>query len=575
MPPTTISEELKQALLQWDDTDDESRAVSKARLEVRGADTFAQITALLQRRARLCLAANRIGVSSFVSIYPVMFGFLFTHERHAPMPPLIACALVGLFTIATISLLTAGWALSSPLSKRATQAIASQEEGQGLGVLAELTRANITNKTALMIASKRVQETSGGTGIALSDYQWDCLRRLITLLDIEATVALIHLFLHAHNASALPQVRRMAKQTRNWELQEAANDYFRRFAPDEVTTRHRLEVEPSRHADAAPVSVAPILACVMRLGSRDPAERQAAENTLRTMQPEQLTQILLLLDQEPPADKFISRAIVFVCSTGGALLGSLVYFWALRWPYFDAQMASTVAFAGAVASGAVGCAKGYNLNYGRRNRRRARLLGSTGGIFPEKRLLDVLAVLEDVALIGTILDHIPSSASLTGGTLRRTLRETLQNLLPRLRASDANLLSEQHRSLLNHELQRHRFNLSAINTSAKQAEEQAELDVAILKAWEQVGDERALTFVQQLADMTAASPAKKRVREAAEQCLPYLEARVGEQRQTQTLLRASIVPTEVGDILLRAATPHASPAEAEQLLRASIRNTED
>ncbi len=588
MTSTPISDELKQVLLQWDDTDDATRAVSLSRLESLCAHPLAELAAATRYVEQRYRTGYGVILGTMTVSYSAMIGFALSLPRqpNPPMPPWFPWAMLGCMIIFFAGLAAGSKLLPTKLAAGLSHALACYPPSQSVSLLLRLTPAstyknNSSHDTQQLVAArykvlvKALNQVSTTDMPVLTPKERRRLRGMVSFGNSDVASAALHALTVLEDASILPRVRKIAERTRNWELQETANDYLRRFAPDEVTTRHRIEVEPSRHADAAPANIAPILACVMRLGSRDTGERQAAEKTLRTMPPEDLKQILLLLDQEPPADKFISRAIVLVCSTGGALLGSLVYFWALRWPYFDAQMASTVALAGAFAGGGVAYIKGLNINYKRRNWRRARLLGSTGGIFPEKRLLDVLAALEEVALIGTILDHIPPPTAIMVETMRGTLRASLQNLLPRLRASDANLLTEPHRNWLNHELQRSAFKLSEGWAGKQVAERQANFDIAILKAWEQVGDERALTFVQQLATMTAKSPAKKRVREAAEQCLPYLEARVGEQRQTQTLLRASTVPTEAGDILLRAATAQTAPVESEQLLRAGIRNNEE
>ena len=580
-----ISDQLKQILLEWNDADDKTRAASKARLELLGADGLTELAAATQYVEHRYRVACWFLLGAMVLAFALFIGgaLLMPHEPHAPTP-----AITGWLMFGGFAALVGGFALGEKLfpGKLATglaQALSCYSGSQSIGLLLRLTshfsyssqstqEARSVSSPHYGILTQALNQVSGADAPVLTEKELRRLRGLASLGYVDISSAALHALTVMNDASILPKVRKLAKRTRNWELQEAANEYLRRFAPEEVSTRHRIPVEPSLSVEGQKAPLAPILASVMRLGSRNPAERHTAENALRAMQPQELTQILLLLDQEPPAMKQVSHAIVATCALTGMLIGSLVYFWALHWPYFDARMAGAMAFGGAIVGAMLGWLTGLDCTRFRRNQRRAQLLGSKGGVFPEKRLLDVLTGLEDVALIGTLLEHIPASSAITGGTLRRALRAALQNLLPRMRASDAHLLSDAHCSLLNHELQRSRFNLSENWTGAKHVEAQAKLDVAILKAWEQVGDEQALGVVQQLAAITSKSPHKKRVQQAAEECLPYLEARVGEQRQTQTLLRAAAMPSEAGDVLLRAVQAHQNVTEPQQLLRGSDKN---
>jgi hypothetical protein len=80
---------------------------------------------------------------------------------------------------------------------------------------------------------------------------------------------------------------------------------------------------------------------------------------------------------------------------------------------------------------------------------------------------------------------------------------------------------------------------------------------------EQIGDERAFARVEKLIERPANTPEERRVREAAERCVPALLARTG---STQCLLRAAHKPAgSVGDLLRPAAdTAQVLP---DQLLR--------
>lgn len=90
------------------------------------------------------------------------------------------------------------------------------------------------------------------------------------------------------------------------------------------------------------------------------------------------------------------------------------------------------------------------------------------------------------------------------------------------------------------------------------------MQLAVLKALEQIGDQRAIPVVQNLA----MSP-DSAVRERAKQCLPFLTERARRAEQSATLLRGASVPslTAGGRELLRPATQAEDATPADQLLR--------
>lgn len=128
----------------------------------------------------------------------------------------------------------------------------------------------------------------------------------------------------------------------------------------------------------------------------------------------------------------------------------------------------------------------------------------------------------------------------------------LTHLLPRLKASDTAALTDGQRTALGRTLTRHVRN--------------ADYLVAALAALEQVGDERALPVVENLAAGRIPTAEAKRVQAAAQECLPYLQTRSEQQRASQTLLRASALSATPSDTLLRPAQG-ALPTEPSELLR--------
>ena len=176
--------------------------------------------------------------------------------------------------------------------------------------------------------------------------------------------------------------------------------------------------------------------------------------------------------------------------------------------------------------------------------------------------------------IGALVDAI----RVENTQVRNLSKRALTGLLPQLKASNGDLLTEAHRDRL--------ILLLTISPNDKGYRDLTELfsgsayrreidvRVAILKAYEQVGGPKELPQVERLAkgqihwqSMCRVPP---EVQQAANECLPYLQARTSEQRASEQLLRASSGNAIPADILLRPSDerPDATP---EQLLRASER----
>jgi hypothetical protein len=154
---------------------------------------------------------------------------------------------------------------------------------------------------------------------------------------------------------------------------------------------------------------------------------------------------------------------------------------------------------------------------------------------------------------------------------RDVASDGLMRVLPMVKVSDAELITDQGMEAM-----------IALLGTGKTA-----LLTVILKSFEQVGDERAIPAVERLAnalippgDAYALSRAqwstwlrgtnaeREQVRDAAKECLPYLQARAEQKRSSSTLLRAAQEPEEVDQNLLRPATSGETPVE--QLLRPAI-----
>jgi hypothetical protein len=128
-------------------------------------------------------------------------------------------------------------------------------------------------------------------------------------------------------------------------------------------------------------------------------------------------------------------------------------------------------------------------------------------------------------------------------------------LLPLLKANNASLLSASQRECLHQEL------------TLQNARSQSDLIVAILQAFQQVGDTVAIPHVERLAAAKPRTPQEQKVVLEAQECLPYLRLCAGNNSASHSLLRAStMTDTAAADNLLRPAweNPETRP---EQLLR--------
>ncbi len=134
--------------------------------------------------------------------------------------------------------------------------------------------------------------------------------------------------------------------------------------------------------------------------------------------------------------------------------------------------------------------------------------------------------------------------------VQRVAEQALHALLPRVRASDAAYIDNEQMAALIALIDRY-----PINTHMQRA---------VLKALEQIGDERAIPAVENLAAMGPTAD----IRNQANACLPFLLERVRLAHEHATLLRGSASPAVAAAPaqLLRPASG-AETTPAEQLLR--------
>jgi len=149
---------------------------------------------------------------------------------------------------------------------------------------------------------------------------------------------------------------------------------------------------------------------------------------------------------------------------------------------------------------------------------------------PHKDAVKRLARLDDVRAIGPLVEALEMRDS----AMRKRAEDALIRLLPRLRSADAELLGDAQRRILGRALVKHR------NT---------ELAVAILMAFEQIGSAHDLPVVEKVVSGPADSMRERRIREAARECLLYLQERARRESMSQTLLRPAgpiVAPVQAG-----------------------------
>lgn len=170
--------------------------------------------------------------------------------------------------------------------------------------------------------------------------------------------------------------------------------------------------------------------------------------------------------------------------------------------------------------------------------------------------LNLKQVLErqDTCMVGPLIDAVYEPRNPLHAKYIQSLYQALIALLPRLKASDADLLTDKQKKTL------YRFLKDGAFYRIPD-----ELNITILQALEQVGDSRVLPIVEELARRKARTSSQRRLQEAAIHCLPALKQHL--DSSGQTLLRASQVETPP-DTLLRPAFGPAN-TEPDNLLRAT------
>ena len=167
---------------------------------------------------------------------------------------------------------------------------------------------------------------------------------------------------------------------------------------------------------------------------------------------------------------------------------------------------------------------------------------------------------DDIRTIGMLIDVVSAARN----SERQVTADALIGMLVRLRKQDTDLLNAADRALL------HGF------LTAPLPEERREgypLSLAILQAYREIGTMQDLPTVENLAFATH-QVADRRVREAAQACLPILKVRLEEARDARILLRAASSDQSSSQTLLRPGHSEETVNPGE-LLRAAPRLDEE
>ena len=187
-----------------------------------------------------------------------------------------------------------------------------------------------------------------------------------------------------------------------------------------------------------------------------------------------------------------------------------------------------------------------------------------------QRTIAKIEAMDDVRLIGSLMEML----DIDSVPVRNAAKARLAQLLPRLKASDTELITSLQRKRLHSFLAEHLCNFAYrdVRELGAKGTRQRETDfqIAILEAYEKIGDAACLPAVRSLARATVHSKSVPlEVSEAARRCLVFLEPLAAQERASKQLLRASTAPAVLPDTLLRPVMNSTIGDEADSLLRAA------
>ncbi len=170
---------------------------------------------------------------------------------------------------------------------------------------------------------------------------------------------------------------------------------------------------------------------------------------------------------------------------------------------------------------------------------------------------------EGATAVGPLLDRMATDVY-----HHTEIRRRLTELLPQMQTTDATLLLPRHFDMLNKSIHK-----CACDFDTSQPDERKFL-MAILNAYELIGDSRALPDVQRLArSRWGLVSSDEEVMRAAQRCIPFLQQAAEAMRQKETLLRGYEVPVDTTALLCPASLGEQS--RPEELLRPGYQKQDD
>lgn len=189
----------------------------------------------------------------------------------------------------------------------------------------------------------------------------------------------------------------------------------------------------------------------------------------------------------------------------------------------------------------------------------------------KRSLISTLDSSRDISHVGPLIQ----SLRVQNTPVRNLAKHALITLLPTMMASDAAKIGDSERAVLLRVLAippndpSYRDLRELFSPSAFRRE--MELRLAILKAYEQVGGEKELPGVERLSQgksMPGTLGMPREIREAAKECLPYLQLRASSENARAQLLRGSSASSLPDGGLLRPVNAQMD-VRPEQLMRAA------
>ena len=166
----------------------------------------------------------------------------------------------------------------------------------------------------------------------------------------------------------------------------------------------------------------------------------------------------------------------------------------------------------------------------------AGMLGfAVSGTYEQRNLTNALIHSDDISIIPALI-QAAATVEISGAAAVAVLTR----LLPRLRASDALMLTAEDRALLHAAMGKHARNRVFM--------------LCALRALQQVGDASSIAAVRRIASRSSSD---REVFAAANECLEYLQDRAAQAEATMSLLRASSSSEVDSETLVRPAEPGA------------------